>query len=364
MLRGSLSVGRFLGTTVRVHWTAFVVAALLCLFLVEDLGTVVAAIGVLSFFAAILLHEFAHAMMSRRFGIETSSIELWGLGGLARLEKDPSTPRADGWIAAAGPLSNAVLGGLAALGAWLLDRASVDDDVVVSVAWFAAVNLALAAFNVLPGAPLDGGRIFRAVRWSRHGQRYRAMREAAILGNIVGWGLAALGVSFMINGRSGVWLIASGLFIIVSARVEAMAAVVGERLGPAKVNEYTWFGVAEVGPDMDVDSMLWQRTRLGEAGAVAVRGARGTLDGIVLEDEMWAVPSEARPRTMLTQLMSPLDRIPRADVDDDLASVLPAVNPLRPLITVWKHGRLLGVVPPKVIRERIRSLVETPAPNF
>lgn len=364
MLRGSLPVGRYLGTTVRVHWSAFVVAGLLGLFLAEDLDLLLATAGVLGFFVAILLHEFAHALTSRRFGIETSSIELWGLGGLAHLDKDPDTPRAAGWIAAAGPLSNGVVGGLAALAAWLLNRAAVGDDPVIALAWFAAVNLALAAFNVLPGAPLDGGRIFRAIRWAQHGERYRAMRESAILGNILGWGLAAFGLSLMLNGRSGLWLIASGLFIIVSARVEAVAALVGERLGPAKVNQYTWFGLAEAGPDMDVDSMLWQRTRLGEAGAVAVRGERGTLDGIVLEDEMWAVPSEARPWTMLTQLMAPLDRLPRADLDDDLASVLPSVNPLRPIITVWKQGRLMGVVPPKVVRERIRSLVETPAPNY
>jgi hypothetical protein len=258
-------------------------------------------------------------------------------------------------------VSNAVAGGLAALAAWLLDRALVDPAGVVSVAWFAAVNLALAAFNLLPGAPLDGGRIFRAWRWGRHGERYRAMRESAILGNILGWGLVAFGASLMFNGRSGIWILVSGLFIVVSARVDATAAMIGERLGPVKVNAYTWFGVAEVGPDMDVDSMLWQRTRLGGAGAVAVRGASGRLDGLVLEDEMWAVPAEARPSTMLTQLMAPLERFPRADVDDDLATVLPSVNPLRPIVTVWRDGRLMGVIPPKVMRERIRSLLEAPA---
>jgi hypothetical protein len=217
---------------------------------------------------------------------------------------------------------------------------------------------------VLPGAPLDGGRIFRAVRWARHGQRYRAMREAAVAGSILGWGLVAVAVSLMLNGRSGIWLLVSGLFIILSARVDAATAVIGERLGPIKVNDDTWFGIAEVGPDMDVDSMLWQRTRLGGAGAVAVRGAAGTLDGLVLEDEMWAVPSEMRRWTMVTQLMAPFDRLPRADADDDLATVLPSVNPLRPVITVWRQGRLLGVVPPKVVRERIRSLLEQPAPNY
>ena len=161
----------------------------------------------------------------------------------------------------------------------------------------------------------------------------------------------------MLSGRSGIWMFVSGLFIAISARVEVLTATIGERIGSAKVNQFTWFGVAEVGPDMDVDSMLWQRSRLGGAGAVAIHGERGTLDGIVLEDQMWDVPADNRPWTMLTSLMAPLDRLPRADVDDDLAGVLPMVHPLRPIITVWRNGRLLGVIPPKVVRERIQSLV-------
>jgi Zn-dependent protease len=360
MLKFSLPVGRAVGAAVRLHWTALVIAAMLGFALVVDLGVVVGCIGVVSFFVAILAHEIGHALVARHFGIRTEAIELWGLGGMARLDRDPSSPKAEGFVAAAGPLSNALLGGLSAAGALLLRGIDAPRDLVVSVAWFAVVNLALAAFNVLPGAPLDGGRIVRAVRWAQHGSRYRAMREAAYVGSILGWGLVALGVSFSLTGRSGVWMIVSGLFVAMSARVDVLTATIGERLGAAKVNEFTWFGVAEVGPDMDVDSMIWQRSRLGGAGAVAVRGDRGTLDGLVLEDQLWAVPADRRAWTMLTSLMAPLDRLPRADLDDDLAGVLPRVHPLRPVITVWRDGRLLGVVPPKVVRERIESLVAAP----
>jgi Zn-dependent protease len=344
------------GATVRIHWTALVIAAMLGAALVIDLGLVVGVIGVVSFFVAILVHEAAHALVARRFGIHTDAIELWGLGGIARLDRDPSTPRAEGFVAAAGPLSNAVCGGLATVAAFGLRSAGAPDDVVLSVGWFAIVNLALAAFNLLPGAPLDGGRVLRAIRWSQHGSRYRAMRESAYVGGILGWGLVALGFSFALSGRSGLWMIVSGFFVAMSARVEVLTATIGERIGPAKVNEFTWFGVAEVGPDMDVDSMIWQRSRLGGAGVVAVRGDSGTLDGLVLEDQLWAVPAEHRGWTLLTSLMAPLDRLPRADVDDELAGVLTRVHPLRPVITVWRDGRLLGVVPPKVVRERIASL--------
>ena len=219
--------------------------------------------------------------------------------------------------------------------------------------WLGIVNAVLGVFNLLPGAPLDGGRIVRAVRWARHGNRYRAMREAGQAGRVIGWGLAAVGLALMLNDRPGLWLLVTGLFIALNARAEIAFADVSERLDGVTVGDLTWFGVAETGTDMDADSMIWQRSRLGGAGAVAVRGDDGELDGLVLEDQLWAVPAEQRPWVMLTSLMAPFSRLAKADPDDELASVLPRLNPLRPIVTVWRDGRLLGVVPPNALRQKL-----------
>ncbi len=134
------------------------------------------------------------------------------------------------------------------------------------------------------------------------------------------------------------------MFIGINARAEVSYADVSERLAGVTVGDLTWYGIAETGRDMDTDSMIWQRQRIGGAGAVAVRGDDGELDGLVLEDQLWAVPVEQRPLTMLTSLMAPFNRLARADPDDELATVLPKLNPLRPIVTVWRDGRLLGVV--------------------
>ena len=146
------------------------------------------------------------------------------------------------------------------------------------------------------------------------------------------------------------------MFIALNAKAEIAFADVSERLGGVTVGELTWFGVAETGTDMDADSMIWQRSRLGGAGAVAVRGDDGELDGLVLEDQLWAVPVEQRPWVMLTSLMAPFNRLAQADPDDELASVLPRLNPLRPVVTVWRDGRLLGVVPPNALRQQLQLL--------
>ncbi len=272
---------------------------------------------------------------------------------MARLDHEPRSARAEGWIAAAGPLASLGLGGAAVGAAFGLRALGAPDTLVEVVAGLGVLNAALGVFNLLPGAPLDGGRIVKAVRWAQHGNRYRAMREAGIAGRVLGWALGGLGFGLLIYGEPGLWLALTGMFIAVNARAEIALADLGERLDGVKVGDLTWFGVAETDADMDADSMIWQRSRLGGAGAVAVRGDNGELDGLVLEDQLWAVPVEQRPWVMLTSLMMPFNRLAQADPDDELASVLPKLNPLRPVVTVWRDGHLLGVIPPAILRQKL-----------
>ena len=170
----------------------------------------------------------------------------------------------------------------------------------------------------------------RAVRWARTGNKYRAMRDAGNAGRVLGWSLAAIGLVMMFNGMSGIFSFVIGVFIALNARAEIMTSYIGEQLDGVKVRDLTWFGVAQAGTDMDADSMIYQRQRLGDAGAVVVVGDDGELDGLVLEDQLWAIPTERRAMVMLTQLMTPFNTLAKAAPDEDLASVLPRLNPLRP----------------------------------
>ncbi len=322
------------------------VAILFGVNLSASLGLAWGFVAVGSFFASILAHELGHAFVARRYGVETESIDLWALGGVARLDRESPTPRADGLIAAAGPLVSLLLGA-GALGLALVVRSNV-------LAWIGIVNLALAVFNMLPGAPLDGGRVLRAVRWARTGNKYRAMREAGNAGRVLGWSMAIIGLGLMLNGQPGIFIALTGVFIAMNAKAEIAASYVGEHLDGVKVRDLTWFGVAHAGSDMDADSMIWQRSRLGEAGAVAVdANDNGELDGLVLEDQLWAIPAENRALVMLNTLMVPFSQTAQAQPDDDLASVLPRLNPLRPVVTVWTDGKLLGMIPPKALRQRL-----------
>lgn len=353
MNTGSLPLGSWFGIRVNVHWSVLIIAALLGASLGNLVGFLPAVVGVVAFLASILVHEFAHALTARRFGVGTHSIQLWALGGVARLDRESPTAKAEGWIAAAGPIASVVVAVVGVATWWLVGGGPGANAYLFVLGWLGAVNALLALFNLLPGAPLDGGRIVKAVRWARHGDRYRAAREAGQAGVVIGWLMGAAGFGLILQSQSGVWLIITGLFIAVNARVEMSAADLGARLAGVRVRDLTWFGVAQAGTDMDADSMLWERQRLGGAGGVAVTDDLGVPKGVVLEDELWAIPADERPWVMLTSMMVPFDGTAQASPDDELATVLPRLNPRRPIVTVWEDGHLVGLVPPRRLKERL-----------
>jgi Zn-dependent protease len=355
MTPGSIRLGTYAGIPVRAHWSMAIVALWFGVLLSADLGIIGGVVATVAFFASILAHEFGHALVARRYGVRTQSIDLWALGGMARLDRESPSPRADGLIAVAGPAVSLLLGAVSLAASFALQS-----DVLF---WIGFVNSVLAVFNMLPGAPLDGGRVLRAIRWARTGNKYRAMRDAGNAGRVLGWALVGLGVVMMINGQFGVFVMITGLFIALNARAEIMSSYVAEQLDGVKVRDLTFFGIAQAGTDMDTDSMIDQRQRLGAAGAVAVVGDDGELDGLVLEDQLWAVPFERRPIVMLTQLMVPFNNLAQASLDEDLSTVLPRLDPQRPIVTVWGEGKLLGIVHPKRLQERLDAAQRRAFPN-
>ena len=229
--------------------------------------------------------------MARRYGVETESIDLWLLGGVASLDREPPTPRADGLIAVAGPAVSLLIG-VVALGAGIAFESVV-------FGWVGLVNLLLAVFNMLPGAPLDGGGVLRAWRWAAPATSTgRCATPARRDGCSDGRWPASGGHDAQ---RHAGHLRRPDRPVHRDERPRRdHGSYVAEQLDGVKVGDLTWFGVAHAGTDMDADSMIWQRQRLGNAGAVAVMGDDGELDGLVLEEQLWAVPSERRAMMMLT----------------------------------------------------------------
>ncbi len=356
MSNGSFKLGRMFGIKVNAHWSVALIAVYVGRSLTTQFGMVAGSAAVVAFLVSILTHELSHALTARRYGVTTESIQLWALGGIARLSSEPSTAKAEGWIAAAGPIASAALA-VACLSSWrILSGPFPQSDTVEMIAWLGVINASLAVFNLLPGAPLDGGRILRAVRWSIHGDRYRSAREAGSAGIYIGYALSCGGLALILMNDSGVWLVVTGLFIAANAKGEVKSAVVREALVGVKIRDLTWFGVANANGELDADSILWDRSRLGQAGGVAVVDASGNLAGLVLEEQLWAVPAEDRAEVLLAQLMVPFDRIAMAGPDESLAEVLPRVNPAKPAIAVWFEGRLVGLVSSRRLRDCVSAV--------
>jgi Zn-dependent protease len=366
-MAGQVTVGRLAGIPVRVHWTLLAVGALLCMGLAEGVlpsaepavtttvAWLAAGLTTIVFFGSILVHELAHALTARHFGVQTESIELWALGGLARLRDEAPSPKADALTAGAGPLTSLLLGAGfigAAYGAAALDTS---DLLIGAIGWLGIVNVLLAVFNLLPGAPLDGGRLLRAWRWRRTGDRLRATDDAARAGQFLAWVVIIVGGWGVLSGWGSLFLPLTGVFLLMAAKAEQVGVLAESRLEGVTVGDVTWFGVARASDDVDAETMLWQRDRLGAPRLVAVEDRQGAISGLVTEDQLLSIPESRRPLIRLSQLVVPMSRVVRAAPEEPLVAALRRTTPLSPWITVWGEGRLVGVVLPDAVRKQLQD---------
>ncbi len=203
---------------------------------------VTAVAGALLFFLSLALHELGHAVVARRNGVEVLGIDLWVFGGLAKLSRDSQSPGEEFRIAAAGPAVTLLLTVLAAVGVALLSHADwsvnlfADSDdttpVLALLSWLALVNAGLLVFNLVPGFPLDGGRIARAIAWRVTGDRHRATRFAGRLGQAFAYILIGLGLFLLASGDAidGIWLAILGWFLSQGARGAVVSSQFAERI--------------------------------------------------------------------------------------------------------------------------------------
>ena len=188
-------------------------------------------------FVSLVAHELAHALTAQRYGIRVESITLRLLGGVSQMVEEPSTPRAELLTAAAGPVMSFALAGMA-FGARAVAGGPVS--LLVLFGYVGAANLVIAVFNLLPGYPLDGGRLVRANLWAWRGSFDWATRVASMIGRVTGLMLAGFGAANAAAGGeliSGLWLVVVGIFVHQSARAAGRLAEIRERPAPVEVEQ-------------------------------------------------------------------------------------------------------------------------------
>jgi Zn-dependent protease len=221
----------------------------------------VAGCAAVSFFGSILLHELSHALVARALGTPVSGITLFMFGGVAHLEREPARASAELWIAIVGPLTSFAIGVLATLlGGWLAaDTSSLTEDPVAVMRsvgplatlllWLGPLNVMLALFNLLPGFPLDGGHVLRALLWWKTGDLRKSTRWAALSGLVLSWLMMFAGISmaFGLNVPllgsglgSGLWLLMIGWFLSNAARSSYESLLARQALEHVAVGEVMW----------------------------------------------------------------------------------------------------------------------------
>jgi len=224
---------RLFGFEIRIDWSWLIIAVLITWSLAQGVfptyyeGLAASAYwwmgvaGALGLFASVVAHELSHSLVARRFGLTMRGITLFIFGGVAEMEEEPQNAKAEFWMAVAGPAMS-VLVGLAFYGLSLWSRSAgwpVPLAEVIAYLW--PINLVLAAFNLLPAFPLDGGRVLRSVLWARTGRLQRATRIASVIGSGFGFALIGLGVFFAVRGDvfGGIWWALIGLFLRGASQV-------------------------------------------------------------------------------------------------------------------------------------------------
>jgi len=373
MGRGGIRLGRILGIPVAIDWTLLVIAGLLTVSLAGDrypmefpnqpVGSywVVGILTSVVFFASVLAHELSHSVVARRHGIRVDGITLWMLGGVARLDGEAPSPRGDFLIAAAGPATSLVLAGVFGVGAAAISAVGGPGLLGSALAWLAVINAILAAFNLIPAAPLDGGRILSSVLWAIHGDRNRAMATAAQVGVGFGWLLVAVGaLSWVVGlGFGGLWTALIGWFVISAARAEREFARSRLAFGDARVRDVMRADPARARGWLTAEEFLRDDAPRLHDTIVPVERFDGGVAGLANVDQLRSIsPSEAAHRRVLDYTVQ-LPLIRSAQPDDRLADVAarPARGPAESIL-VLDGDRLVGIVTPADL-ERARAAVST-----
>ena len=309
----TISLGRWGGVPVSAHWTVLFTVALFAEVLATSVfpsarsglsGPVYGLSALLTsavFLLTLLVHELAHAITARHFGMRVRGITLWMLGGRTELDDESPTPRGEALVALAGPATSIWLGAVAGLLAGWVGTSSL---VGAALSWLAAINILMGLFNMLPGAPLDGGRLLRSLLWWRWADRTRADVVTARAGRMLGYVLVCVGFLEVLTGSAvGLWLVLLGWFIINGASTDPAVNQIGRLAGVRADDAMT--SPAPVADWWTVDQYLSQQAGQRDAAApvLPTMNFAGEATGAITRREIERVPRESRSETRIRDLI-------------------------------------------------------------
>lgn len=355
-MNGSFRVGTLFGIPFYVNVSWFLILGLMTLnygnFLAAQfpaLGTntswLLGLVTALSLFASVVAHELGHSIVAIRQGIDVKSITLFLFGGLANLDKESKTPGEAFWIAIAGPLVSLVL--FAVLSA-IIVTTPISGPLAAILSLLASINLALALFNLIPGLPLDGGNILKALVWKITGNPYKGIFFASRVGQVLGWLWIVSALIPLALGREfSLWNLLIGWFLLQNAGSSAQYATIQDKLAGLKAVD----AVASDSPVISQDISLREFANNYVIGQTKWRRFLGVdgdkhLVGSIDVDDIKTIPTSQWSEVPVKQLLKPVDQTKLIKFDKSLLEVVTLLEQyqLTELPVIGENGALLGLL--------------------
>ena len=367
-MRDSFRLGRIAGVTVGVHWSLVLIVALLGSglarhqFSVDAPGHtsaayttagVLTAIGLL---VGVLLHEIGHAVVARRRGLRVDGITLSWMGGITRIEGETGTPLNEFLIAGIGPLTSAAVGGLLYVVRLLVLHSGGSELVLAALGWLAWMNVVLAVFNILPAAPLDGGKVLHAIVWAAGRDRWRATRVAAGTGVVLGAAIIVLG--FLITRQdqtfeNGLLIAFIGWWLLASARSELGAGAVQRALSGVRLSD-VMRPVGEAPGWVTIRAFVEQYSGPRPGWVWLLKDWNGDYSGVLAGDAVTAVPYPDWDLARPGDVAIPIAHTTGAGPAESALAALSRSSG-RQVIFVVADGKTLGAVLPMDVEALVRS---------
>jgi Zn-dependent protease len=322
-LRSNIPLGRIAGISIGLHYSWFIIAFLIAFSLVAQFHSISPAwssdtvwLAALStsvlFFVSLLLHELAHSALAKAQGLKVRAITLFALGGISQIESEPTSAKSEFWIAIVGPATSLAIGFLLLALAHVLGWSAGSQPrnlLEAMVLWLAYINIALGVFNMVPGYPLDGGRILRAVVWWINGNADRSSRIAAQTGEVVAFLFILLGLYRFFVGANfaGLWMAFIGWFLLEASRSSYTRVELMSQLHSHRVSEIMEHDCMVIDGSLSlrdfVDEYLLHSTH-----RCFLVNQNDRAAGIVTLEDVKAVSRDQWPQTSVQSVMRPLGK--------------------------------------------------------
>jgi len=336
-LRSQIKLGKIFGINIGLHYSWFIIALLIVFSLSSQFhasnpewgdGVILAlAIGTaILFFVSLLLHELAHSIVATSNNLPVKEITLFALGGVSQIEKNPVSAKVEFWMAFVGPLTSAVIGAICLALARSIGDPSTNPWIAMLL-WLGYINLMLAAFNLIPGYPLDGGRVLRALIWWKTGNADRSTQAAARVGQVVALAFIAFGIFRFFGGAGfgGLWLAFIGWFLLQAARESYMQVGLTHALKGVRVADVMTRDFPTVDASKNVHDFVDQELlRTGQRCFIVIDN--GEVAGMVTPHEVKQVDRAQWSLVTLRDIMRRLDDLHAVAPDAPLTSALESMS--------------------------------------